>query len=121
MKYRNKKYPHIEKNSPVGYFFVSDRDFRLYRLFRDGASPVVLLEMPEAETMSGGNLYRILNRVEWIERHAVPFISPSRYDTEKRHGWLYEVRAARSAIPKNFFQEAAIPHYLKHDLELIKP
>ena len=87
LRYFNRNYPHVEKNSRIGYFFVSDRDMRLYNIYRAGTSPVDLLKMPEAEKMSSGNLYRILNRVEWIKRHCVPFISPNRYDTKKK-AWL---------------------------------
>ena len=107
----------MEKNSPYGYLFVSDRDWKLYQLYKDGASPQILLDMPEAEKMSGGNLYRILNRVEWIMRHRPMTGLSHRYDSEKRHGILFEVRAQKNSMQKTFFQEAAIPVYLKDQLK----
>ena len=114
-------YPHIEKNSVYGYLFISDRDWNLYELYKDGASPVTLLDMPESEKMSGGNLYRVLNRVEWIMRHRSAGGLIFRYDTEKRHGRIIEIKARKYNIPKSFYQEAAMPHYVKNQLERFKP
>ena len=111
----------MEKNSPYGYLFVSDRDWKLYQLYRDGAAPQILLDMPEVEKMSGGNLYRILNRVDWIMRHRPTHGYAYRYDSEKRHGLLFEVKAHKNTLPKTFFQEASIPVYLKDQLEHYKP
>lgn len=91
-------YPHTEKNIPYGYLFISYRDMVLYTLYTDGASPKTILEMPVC-TVSSGNLYRILSRVEWILERYDNKKEPIPYWRGKRPGMLYPVELASR---KNF-------------------